>query len=114
VKLTHHVLMKESVKDVKAKLWNYLTEKGFVDVQRRFEISGGWLHSTHPQLVFRPAIETELNRLVSELPIKLREEVVAIRGTEGEETTYHHFSFMHASRRALALEKAVLQRQPLQ
>jgi hypothetical protein len=89
VKITHNVLMKESVKDVKAKLWNYLTEKGLWmrngDLKSVETSAIGWLLGAHPQLVFRPAIETELNRLVSELPIEIREEAVANHGTPGEE-----------------------------
>jgi hypothetical protein len=98
VKLTHHVLMKDSVKDVKAKLWNYLTEKGLWirngDLKSVETSAIGWLLGAHPQLVFRPAIETELNRLVSELPLGLREEAVAIHGTPGEEDNLPPF-FIH-------------------
>jgi hypothetical protein len=99
VKITHHVLMKESVKDVKSKLWNYLTEKGLWmrngDLNS-VEISAiGWLLGAHPQLVFRPAIKQELNRLVADLPIALKEEVVSIHGTAGEEHKLPSF-FIHA------------------
>jgi hypothetical protein len=91
--------MKESVKDVKSKLWNYLTEKGLWmrngDLNLVETSAIGWLLGAHPQLVFRPAIEQELNRLVANLPIELREEVVAIHGTAGEEHKLPSF-FIHA------------------
>jgi hypothetical protein len=91
--------MKDSVKDVKAKLWNYLTEKGLWmrngDLKSVETSAIGWLLGAHPQLVFRPAIETELNRLVSELSIEVREEAVAIHGTPGEADNLPPF-FIHA------------------
>jgi hypothetical protein len=99
VKLTHHVLMKDSVKDVKAKMWNYLTEKGLWmrngDLKSVETSAIGWLIGAHPQLVFRPAIEAELNRLVSELPAELRAEAIATHGTPGEEDNLPPF-FIHA------------------
>jgi hypothetical protein len=67
--------MKDSVQDVKAKFWNYLTEKGLWmrngDLKSVKTSAIGWLLGAHPQLVFRPAIKTELNRLVSELPTEV-------------------------------------------
>jgi hypothetical protein len=99
VKITHHVLMKESVKDVKSKLWNYLTEKGLWmrngDLNSVETSAIGWLLGAHPQLVFRPAIEQELNRLVASLPIEVREDAVAIHGTEGEAQKLPSF-FIHS------------------
>jgi hypothetical protein len=86
--LTHHVLMQESVKTVKEKLWNYLTEKRLWmrngDLKSVETSSIGWLVGAHPALVFRPSIERELNRLVAALPLELREEMVALHGNPDE------------------------------
>jgi hypothetical protein len=106
--LTHHVLMQESVKTVKEKLWNYITEKRLWMQNRDLKSvetrSIGWLVGAHPALVFRPSIERELNRLVAELPLELCEEMVALHGNPNKTDNLPPF-FVNQREHAFGFEK---------
>jgi hypothetical protein len=93
---------------VKEKLWNYITEKRLWmrngDLKSVETSSIGWLVGAHPALVFRPSIEQELNRLVAELPLELREEMVALHGNPNETDNLPPF-FVNQREHAFGFEK---------
>jgi hypothetical protein len=72
VRIKHEVLMKETVKEAKTKLFDWLLTKrifmkhGELDTVETSSI--GWLLGAHTTLVFKPTVAARLNQAIAQLP----------------------------------------------